>query len=1176
MGVLIRKGIPYGGSTPQVQSDWDETSVSSAAYILNKPTALSDFTNDLNFITKTVNDLTNYYTKTQVDEFIDLIPKFKIKVVPSLLVVTDPNETTVYLVPSSDPESSNIYTEYVYVIDETTHTGEFEKIGVQDVDLTDYVRKSELPGLIKNDGTIDPNKYFPDKDALYRNAPKTWYGMPIFNGNGIWHDGDTLYYSDDEVQKVFDRDTHTWKNKEWNGIGIKSYDESPDLVGNGVWTDGENIYYSRIDSWDNQQKVLDRSTNTWSDIEWNDGEVDIYSASCIWSNGIDVFYSDGTTQMVLNKSTKIWEDKTWNSLPEDGFSGANVWTDGTNYYISEGTIQKIIDFSTNTLSNKTWGEGGPSQMNGSDIWRDGEHIYYSYGTGQYELNRSNDTWETKTWYDGATGEEVDGFYTTYLWFDGDDVYFSYVRIADEYEFEGHKKLNQATSTWEDVTWEDMTDFDAENVWSDGDSIRCSHNGRECILNPLTSTWECLPWDPSRINEGKYVWTDGTNIYYSDNYTQLVLDKETKEWHDKTWSGLSRFSAENIWTDGDNIYCSDGYSNNQKVLDISTSTWSNKTWNEFSSIDGKDIWTDGTNYYYSNQYIQKVLNKATSTWSDITWNGTDDFILDGEYIWNFNGVTYFSGVDGVHKILDKTTNTWYDKDWEGFTDFLGKDIWCDGDHLYCSKRNLQYEFSSSNGSSASQGLVKVDGKTIWIDKDGTLHINIASTSTLGLVKPDGTTITADPDGTIHAYIDTEKYIEKSSTSGFIKNDGSIDENTYIPKREDFYTNIWEYLLEEEQYIESPYVWSDGDDLYYSDDSRQFKFNKTTLMWEEKTWSNYSPSLGSYVWSDGTNTYYSNEYVFNKVTKEWEDKTWDYAPSDLGRDTVWSDGENIYYSCGDSQYVLDAVNNTWVEKIWNYEELEEGYLPSPYGNQVWTDGKSIYCSDDNENGMVLDKATNTWMHKTWNIIPDGQYVWYAGDHVFYSNSTTQYELDKNTDTWVPKTWDGLTDFYGTNICVCDNNYYTYHDREEGGSTQYNCLFTLKKDSPLLLRSDGTEDPNTYAQTSDIPDISGKADKVINATSDNFAKLDANGNLADSGYSANSFMRNIYLEQTVTLSTSAATTVTFSDSSITTTSVIDLAVSEWGLTPDDVTVIEGVCTVTMPKVDSAHSVTVRIYVR
>lgn len=70
--------------------------------------------------------------------------------------------------------------------------------------------------------------------------------------------------------------------------------------------------------------------------------------------------------------------------------------------------------------------------------------------------------------------------------------------------------------------------------------------------------------------------------------------------------------------------------------------------------------------------------------------------------------------------------------------------------------------------------------------------------------------------------------------------------------------------------------------------------------------------------------------------------------------------------------------------------------------------------------------------------------------------------------------------------------------------------------------------------------------------------------------------YLEQTVTLSTSADTTVTFSDAKITTDSLIDIATSEWGLVPSDVTVTTGVCTVTLPKADSAHSVKCRIYVR
>jgi hypothetical protein len=70
--------------------------------------------------------------------------------------------------------------------------------------------------------------------------------------------------------------------------------------------------------------------------------------------------------------------------------------------------------------------------------------------------------------------------------------------------------------------------------------------------------------------------------------------------------------------------------------------------------------------------------------------------------------------------------------------------------------------------------------------------------------------------------------------------------------------------------------------------------------------------------------------------------------------------------------------------------------------------------------------------------------------------------------------------------------------------------------------------------------------------------------------------YLEQTVTLSTLADTTVTFSDAKITTDSCIDIATSEWGLVPSDVTVTTGVCTVTLPKADSAHSVKCRIYVR
>lgn len=70
--------------------------------------------------------------------------------------------------------------------------------------------------------------------------------------------------------------------------------------------------------------------------------------------------------------------------------------------------------------------------------------------------------------------------------------------------------------------------------------------------------------------------------------------------------------------------------------------------------------------------------------------------------------------------------------------------------------------------------------------------------------------------------------------------------------------------------------------------------------------------------------------------------------------------------------------------------------------------------------------------------------------------------------------------------------------------------------------------------------------------------------------------YLEQSVTLSTSASTTVTFTDSSITANSFIEYACSVWDLVPESITGAAGSCTIVLPKVDSAQSVTVRIYVR
>lgn len=103
------------------------------------PAKTSDITNDSGFITKVVNDLANYYTKSQtftreeVNAKISSIPKFAIEVVSSL-PTSNISATTVYLVGGGS--GNDLYTEYIYA------NGKWEILGAQTVDLTGYATET--------------------------------------------------------------------------------------------------------------------------------------------------------------------------------------------------------------------------------------------------------------------------------------------------------------------------------------------------------------------------------------------------------------------------------------------------------------------------------------------------------------------------------------------------------------------------------------------------------------------------------------------------------------------------------------------------------------------------------------------------------------------------------------------------------------------------------------------------------------------------------------------------------------------------------------------------------------------------------------------------------------------------------------------------------------------------
>lgn len=155
------------------------------------PTKTSDLTNNSGFITKAVNDLTNYYlksetyTKEEVQSLISAINSVTLQKVDSL---PEPGESNViYLVPKSG-SGNDIYDEYIFI------DGKPEHIGSTQVDLSNYVQEAPKDGKTygRNNGAwseiVASNQYL-DVVTLF----------PEENG--------TL--SDEDYQKIVD----AWENK---------------------------------------------------------------------------------------------------------------------------------------------------------------------------------------------------------------------------------------------------------------------------------------------------------------------------------------------------------------------------------------------------------------------------------------------------------------------------------------------------------------------------------------------------------------------------------------------------------------------------------------------------------------------------------------------------------------------------------------------------------------------------------------------------------------------------------------------------------------------------------------------------------------------------------------------------------------------------------------------------
>lgn len=137
---------PLRGTDYWTASDKQEI-INNVLSEVDIPTKTSDLTNDSGFITNAVNDLVNYYlksesyNKTEVNSLVNNITKVTISVVDELPEVGESN--IIYFVPKITKEK-DIYDEYVWI------SNDWEHIGSTDVDLTGYATENWVNAQITN------------------------------------------------------------------------------------------------------------------------------------------------------------------------------------------------------------------------------------------------------------------------------------------------------------------------------------------------------------------------------------------------------------------------------------------------------------------------------------------------------------------------------------------------------------------------------------------------------------------------------------------------------------------------------------------------------------------------------------------------------------------------------------------------------------------------------------------------------------------------------------------------------------------------------------------------------------------------------------------------------------------------------------------------------------------
>lgn len=190
-----------------------------------------------NFITNTVDNLVNYYkksetfTKQEVNDLISAITTMDVRVVQTL-PTEDISATTIYLVPKATAGTNDAYDEYIYV------SNAWEHIGSTDIDLSGYQTKIDNAHKLSSDLVDDTNN---NHKFVSSTEKTTWNGKYTKPSGGI-------------PKSDLTNDVQTSLGKA--DTALQSYTETDPTVPSYV----KSITQANITSWSNKADIADIPT----------------------------------------------------------------------------------------------------------------------------------------------------------------------------------------------------------------------------------------------------------------------------------------------------------------------------------------------------------------------------------------------------------------------------------------------------------------------------------------------------------------------------------------------------------------------------------------------------------------------------------------------------------------------------------------------------------------------------------------------------------------------------------------------------------------------------------------------------------------------------------------------------------------------------------------------------